>query len=87
MIATAFDEENAVLNPPPGVDLDKCSCLSVYRGSAEDGTPVIISCWKPTPEEWAEMRKTGRVWLVVVGRTMPPVSVLGTNPFNTEGKT
>ncbi len=81
MIAAAFDEENGVLDPPPGVELDDCSCLSVFRGDAEDGTPVVISCWKPTPEEWEEMRRTGRVWLTILGHTMPPAAVSGHKPF------
>ncbi len=81
MIASAFDEENGVLDPPPGVDLDDVLCLSVYRGAMSDGTPVVISCWKPTAEEWAEMQRTGRVWLLIQGQTMPPATLTGTNPF------
>lgn len=81
MNTSAFDEENGVLDGPPGMSPDECECLSVYRGKDNDGFDVVISCWKPTPEEWEEMRRTGRVWLVVCGRTMPPVAVLGKSPF------
>lgn len=80
MIATAFDEETGVLDAPPGVSPEECSMLSVWRGSME-GTPVVISCWKPTAEEWEEMRRTGRIWLIIQGRTMPPVCPTGISPF------
>lgn len=81
MMASAFDEENTVLDPPPGVDPDDVSVLSVYRGAMPDGRPVVISCWKPTAEEWDEMRRTGRIWVVILGENMPPISPTGYYPF------
>ena len=83
MIATAFDEENGVLDAPPGMTPEECQMLSVFRGVTEFGVPVVISCWKPTAEEWEEMRRSGRVFLMVMGQTMPPVFVSGVNPFTT----
>lgn len=83
MIATAFDEENGVLDPPPGVSIDDVHALSVFRGEMSNGTPVIISAWKPTTEEWEEMRRTGRVWVLIQGHTMPPIAVTGIKPFET----
>lgn len=84
MVPAAFDEENGVLDPPKGVSIEEVQCLSVFRGPMADGTPVVISCYKPTSKEWEEMRKTGRVWLLVQGTTMPPVSLTGHNPFQQE---
>ncbi len=81
MQASAFDEENAVLDPPPGVSMDEVYALSVFRGLTEDGKPVVISCWKPTREEWEEMKATGRVWLILHGHTMQPAAVSGHYPF------
>jgi hypothetical protein len=81
MIATAFDEENDVLDAPAGVTPDECEPLSVWRGPMEGGTPVVISCWKPTAEEMAEIQRTGRVWIIVMGGTMPPIAPVGFNPF------
>lgn len=81
MIATAFDEENSVLDPPPGMTVDDVHCLSVFRGKMENGIPVVVSCWKPDAEEWEEMRRTGRVWLMVMVETMPPVAMVGHNPW------
>lgn len=81
MIATAFDEENLVLDAPPGMTADECEPLSVWRGDDDAGNPVVISCWKPTTEEWKEMQRTGRIWIIVHGRTMPPIAPVGVSPF------
>ena len=81
MIATAFDEDNAVLGPPVGCTDQEVYSLSVFRGPNSAGVPVVISCWKPTKEELAEINRTGRVWLVVQGETMPPVHLDGISPF------
>lgn len=86
MFPTGFDEENGVLHPPPGVDIEEVQMLSVWRGGIKDIetgklSPVVISCWKPTKEELEEINKTGRVWLYIWGETMPPASVGGQNPF------
>ena len=37
--------------------------------------PVVISCWKLTKEELDLINKTGRVYLTVLGETMPPVAL------------
>jgi len=81
MIATAFDEENCVLDAPPGMTPEQCEMLSVWRGDDESGNPVVISCWKPTAEEWEEMRRTGRLWIIVHGHSMPPIAPVGVSPF------
>ncbi len=55
--------------------------LSVYRGQQANGVPVVISCWKLTQEELAEFQRTGRVWLTVMGTTMPPVALSALSPW------
>ena len=81
MFPSGFAEENGVLGAPAGMTPDECEPLSVWRGANDLGAAVVVSCWKVTPEELREIEKTGRVWLVVLGQTMPPVVVLGTSPF------
>lgn len=81
MIPSSFAESNAVLDPPKGVDLDKCSALSIFRGQDQSGGNVVISCWKMTAEEREEFLRTGRVWLFVWGKSMPPVAIATANPF------
>lgn len=76
MIATSFNESNHVLSRPPDMTDEQCDPLSVFV----DGKQVI-SCWKMTAEELTEIQKTGRVWLIIAGRTMPPVAVTGVSPW------
>ncbi len=82
MIATAFDEENCVLDGPPGTTAEEVSPLSAWRWPLDNGVPCVISCWKPTKEEMEEIQKTGRIWIMIIGETMPPIAPTGHNPFN-----
>ncbi len=79
MEPTSFDEENLVLGPPPGVSEEDCQSLSVHR--AEGPPPMVISCFKVTKEELETISRTGRVWLIVWGVTMPPVILTADSPF------
>lgn len=81
MESSAFDEENAVLDPPRGMSTKECDTISIWRGELENGIPVVVSCWKVTKEELEEIHRTGRVWLFVMGRSMPPVSLFTAHPF------
>lgn len=76
MIATSFDESNHVLGRPPSMTDEQCDPLSVFMGN-----DVVISCWKLTKEELEMINKTGRVWLWVMGDTMPPVALSVASPF------
>ena len=76
MIACAFDEETTVLDPPSGIE--NCDPLPVrVVQETREMPPLLISCWKLTKEELEEVNKTGRVWLAVCGRAMPPVVLSG----------
>ena len=81
--AASFDESNLVLGKPEGMTDDECTPLSVLRMNCQIG-PVVFSCWKFNAEELEEIIKTKRVWLGVLGTTMPPVIVSGTKPFKIE---
>ena len=77
-----FPEANAVLVGSPedkaaGIVLD----LPTHRYQDLDGNRHVISCWRFTPEELAEIARTGCAWLHSWGHTHPPVSIGGTTPF------
>lgn len=81
MEPSSFDEANATLGPPRGMresagEPGGVASLRVWRG---DGR--VVSCWKPTRAEIDEIARTGRVWVQVLGDTMPPMSVEGVSPF------
>lgn len=86
MQAAAFDGENLVLGTPKGCDPDVVAPLSVQAGRTADGEPAILSCWRLSREELDEVNRTGRVWLVVRARGMPPVAVEGLRPELEEGR-
>lgn len=65
-----FREANIILGPPKGGE-DTVQPLPVRR---LDGT--LVSCWRLSPRELAEVQRTGCVWLAVFsGITQPPVYV------------
>lgn len=85
MIATSFDESNLVMDTPPGVDPEEIYPLSVFRGQDVNGNRVVISCWKPTAEEMEEIKRTGRVWVIMHCIQMQPIAVEGKSPFREFG--
>lgn len=84
MEACSFDESNHVLGRPPGTTAEQCDPLSVWVGKCEDGLPRVISCFKLTKEELQEINRTGRVWLFVMGQTMPPVALQTAHPWKSQ---
>jgi hypothetical protein len=72
----SFDESNGVLGKPDNMTDEECSPLSVYR----DGT-YVVSCWKLRKDELEQINKTGRVWLLINGVTMPPARLQIFSPF------
>jgi hypothetical protein len=81
MEACSFDESNTFLGPPAGMTEDEVYSLSIWRGNDTQHRPTVISCWKLTKEELEEINRTGRVWLGVLGVTMPPVWLTTVKPF------
>lgn len=75
-VPCSFDESNGVLGKPPEMTDDQCSPLSVCHIMTQSG-PAVLSCWKLTGDELEEIIRTKRIWLLVMGRTMPPVCVDG----------
>lgn len=81
MAPTGFAESNHTLNRPSDMTEEQCTPLSVWVGDGSEGFPWCISCWKMTKEEVEEFQRTGRIWLLVAGRTMPPAALTATKPF------
>lgn len=64
---------NDVLAPPRG-DGD-CRPLPILRMQDTDGSPVVISFWKPTPEELQLLQAGAVVGLHIWGSTHAPLYV------------
>lgn len=67
-----FEGANVVFQAPRGVPQEECGDLPVFRDSDQ-----IISCWRLTADEIEEVKRTGVVWLSVIGSGTPPVKVSG----------
>ena len=68
-------QTNFVFTAPPG--MQDCDDLNVVRATVqnEPDTKLIMSYWKPTAEELAELNFGGHVRLTIVGQGMPPVAL------------
>lgn len=73
----SFAESNAVLSRPEAVREGDCTPLSILRTETDGGIPCVISCFKVTQEELDEITRTGRIWISIMGHTMPPIAVNG----------
>lgn len=74
MTPQRFKEANCVMASPPG--MDNCCDVHAFRNGE-----VVISCWRPTPEELVKINLGEPVWLSVVGERMPPIAVTADYPF------
>lgn len=81
MVSSSFNESDGVLSKPSDMSVEQCDPLSIARRVTQDNVPVVISCWKLTKDELEEFGRTGRIWLLVVGNSMPPVSLTANSPF------
>jgi hypothetical protein len=72
-----FTQANDILGAPKGMEKEVYG-LPIYRHPDE---PWIISCWELTPEELAEVQRTGVVYLHVWSNTTFPVSIEAMSPF------
>lgn len=47
--------------------------------------PFILSKWKLTPEELEHVKRTGEIWISIMGAGMPPIMPLVEDPFIAHG--
>jgi len=76
MIGREFPQQTTVLGPPEGMTVDEVHTLPVRIDERQ-----VISCWQPTDEEREASARGGPVYVGVLGSSMPPIWVAGTNPF------
>lgn len=50
-----------------------CHDLPGTRFTYADGTPGVETCFELSPEELEELNKTGRIYLYMIGTTVPPL--------------
>lgn len=85
MIPTSFKETNQLLgagNNPGTGDLPIARSLMDIEGKP---VPCIVSCWKLSPEELQRIQETGKVWVTIMGVSMPPIQPMAFHPFEEVG--
>ncbi len=76
-----FKESNFRFTKPAGTTDDQVKPLPVHRGTTTDNKPVIVSCWELSDEELEELARTKKLWLLIYGNGMSPVSIQTESPF------
>ncbi|MBA3900977.1 MAG: hypothetical protein H0X62_12355 [Bacteroidetes bacterium] len=79
-----FPQQTVKLGKPQDMTDEQCSSLPVAQihPNYDGQPPQQISCWELSPEDLAEVKRTGKVWLNVIGTTHPPVEITAFSPFN-----
>ena len=67
MIPVKTDYSNVVFTA------DGCEDLPATLAVNENGVPEIETCWTLSDEELAQVNKDRRIFLYVMGRSIPPV--------------
>lgn len=73
-----FEQANVVMAAPKGMD----NCMDIHAcKTTSNEHPVVVTAWRPSPEELVKINLGEPVYLVVWGQSMPPVSVTADSPF------
>jgi hypothetical protein len=75
-----FAQCNCVMLAPK--DLPECYDLHTFKGQTPQGQAVVISAWKPTPEELVNINLGEPIWLFLWGEIMQPAAIVLDNPFD-----
>lgn len=79
MNAYRFPESNTVMRAP--ANMPDCADIHAFIGDTEKREPIVITAWKPTPEELVKINLGEPVYLFIWGQAMPPVALTMENPF------
>lgn len=76
-----FPESNQVFTAPESMSETECGPIDALIGETEAGVPMIVTCFKPSPEDLERLSAGGCLWLSIVGNQMPPVQLNTDSPF------
>lgn len=79
-----FPQQNMEYNKPTLMTDAQCNTLPAFKGEDSEGFPVVISCWELSEEDITQLVKTKTVYLTVVSRGMPPISLQVETPFEND---
>jgi hypothetical protein len=75
MIPQDFPQANTTFGPPVGMTKDQVRVIAAHRseikGGSLDGQELIVTAWKPTPAELADLNAGGLLYFCSIGG-LPP---------------
>lgn len=80
---TNFDGSNVVLLPPEGKTSEEVYALCAAHVAVLNEV-AVMTCWKPTKDHIEEIAKTGKIWIVMMGVSAPPMMVAVKKPTDYE---
>lgn len=80
-----FPGANVRLDAPPGLE-EQVHDIVAYKGpcTCGDCPEQVVTCWRLSPEELEQVKKTGVVWLYLMGPSMQPAYIGTDSPFHQE---
>tara|TARA_R110000744_G_scaffold104945_5_gene200773 strand:- start:8013 stop:8267 length:255 start_codon:yes stop_codon:yes gene_type:complete len=76
-----FEQSNLRYGPPKDKTEEQVATLHAWKGEDAEGTPMVIECWQPSPEEILDILDGKPVWITIMGTGVPPLAVDTVNPF------
>jgi hypothetical protein len=76
-----FPQANTNLIKPDDMTDEQCGELPVYRGAAENGFPVYISCFELDEQELLDVLQTKKIWVHVYAASHPPIALDCADPW------
>lgn len=75
MTPVHFPESNARFGPPSDLAESQCMTIHAYHGKISggsvDGATVVVTAWKPSPEEIEKISKGSPIFISCLGG-LPP---------------
>lgn len=78
-----FKEQNLLLGAGDNPNTDDMPVAVSTQEFTGDSILHSVSCWQLSPEELAEIQRTGVLWLSTMGWPPPPIVCMSHNPFDT----
>lgn len=75
MTPVTFPQANARFGPPSDLAESQCMTIHAYQGKVErgsvEGSPIVVTAWKPSPQELNAMIEGSPIFLSFLGG-LPP---------------
>jgi len=83
-----FAMSNRTMGPPEGWTDEECNTIHAFAGKYGNDKPVMITAWRPAPEDLVRLNAGEPLWLHICmadkngNATMPPVLLDTKDPWD-----